>query len=124
MARLEKQIGSHLNNFEQVLGKVVEVINVDAKISMSQDHLFTENIIQVSLPNKFKLPPIPLYDGSSDSDDHLKVYTGHMVLHKYPDEVMCWAFRNHLSDSVRRWFSSLKPNSITSGDDLKNAFLT
>ncbi|XP_024024070.1 uncharacterized protein LOC112092340 [Morus notabilis] len=47
-----------------------------------------------------------------------------MVLHGYLEEVMCWAFRNHLSDSARRWFRSLKPNSITSWDDLKNAFLT
>ncbi|XP_024023430.1 uncharacterized protein LOC112092197 [Morus notabilis] len=89
----------------------------------SHDHLFTENIIQVPLPDKYKSPPIPLYDGRSDPDDHLEVYTGHMVLHGYPKEVMCRAFRNHLSDSARRWFRSLKPNCITSWDDLKNAFL-
>ncbi|XP_024023030.1 uncharacterized protein LOC112092074 [Morus notabilis] len=90
----------------------------------SHDHPFTENIIRVPLPNKYKSPTIPLYDGRSDPDDHLEVYTGHMVLHGYPEEVMCRAFRNHLSDSARRWFRSLKPNSVTSWDDLKNAFLT
>ncbi|XP_024033085.1 uncharacterized protein LOC112095395 [Morus notabilis] len=124
MARLEKQIGSRLNNFEQVVGKVAEAVNADAKMYTSHDHPFTESIIRVPLPDKYKSPPIPLYDGRSDPDDHLEVYTGHMVLHGYPEEVMCRAFRNHLSDSVRRWFRSLKPNSITSWDDLKNAFLT
>ncbi|XP_024024965.1 uncharacterized protein LOC112092622 [Morus notabilis] len=90
----------------------------------SHNHPFTENIIQVSLPDKYKPPPIPLYDGRSDPDDHLEVYTGHKILHGYPEEVMCRTFRNHLSDSARRWFRSLKQNSITSSDDLKNAFLT
>ncbi|XP_024022147.1 uncharacterized protein LOC112091828 [Morus notabilis] len=90
----------------------------------SHDHPFTENIIEVPLLDKYKPPPILLYDGRSDPDDHLEVYMGHMVLHGYPEEVMCRAFRNHLSDSARRWFRSLKPNSITSWDDLKNAFLT
>ncbi|XP_024023663.1 uncharacterized protein LOC112092251 [Morus notabilis] len=124
MARLEKQIGSRLNNFEQVVGKVAEAVNVDAKMYTSHDHPFTENIIQVPLPDKYKTPLIPLYDGRSDPDDHLEVYTGHMVLYGYPEEVMCCAFRNHLFDSARRWFRSLKLNSITSWDDLKNAFLT
>ncbi|XP_024032291.1 uncharacterized protein LOC112094827 [Morus notabilis] len=90
----------------------------------SHDHPFTESIIRVPLSDKYKPPPISLYNGRSDPDDHLEVYTGHMVLHGYPEEVMCRAFRNHLSDSARRWFRSLKPNSITSWDDLKNAFLT
>ncbi|XP_024029352.1 uncharacterized protein LOC112093952 [Morus notabilis] len=124
MARLEKQIGSQLNNFEQVMGKVAEAVNVDAKKYMSHKHLFTENIIQVSLHDKYKPPPIPLYDGRSDPNNHLEIYMGHIVLHRYPEEVMCCAFRNHLSDSARRWFRSLKLNSITSWDDLKNAFLT
>ncbi|XP_024024428.1 uncharacterized protein LOC112092448 [Morus notabilis] len=124
MARLEKQMGSRLNNFKQVVGKVAEAVNVDTKMYTSHDHPFTENIIRVPLPDKYKSPPIPLYDGRSDPDDHLEVYTGHMVLYGYPEEVMCRTFRNHLSDSARRWFRSLKPNSITSWDDLKNDFLT
>ncbi|EXB66084.1 hypothetical protein L484_003885 [Morus notabilis] len=124
MARLEKQIESRLNNLEQVVGKVAEAVNVDAKMYTSHDHPFTENIIRVPLPDKYKSPPIPLYDGRSDPDDHLEVYTGHMVLHGYPEEIMCRAFRNHLSDSARRWFRSLKPNSVASWDDLKNVFLT
>ncbi|XP_024022417.1 uncharacterized protein LOC112091911 [Morus notabilis] len=98
MARLEKQIRSRLNNFEQVVGKVAEAVNVDAKMYTSYDHPFIESIIRVPLPDKYKSPPIPLYDGRSDPDDHLEVYTGHMVLHGYPEEVMCRAFRNHLFD--------------------------
>ncbi|XP_024017917.1 uncharacterized protein LOC112090565 [Morus notabilis] len=124
MAKLEKHIWTRLNNFEQVVRKVAEAVNVDNKMYTSHDHPFTENIIRVPLPDKYKPPLIPLYDGRSGLDDHLEVYTGHMVLHGYLEEVMCRAFRNHLSDSARRWFRSLKPNSITSWDDMKNAFLT
>ncbi|XP_024030365.1 uncharacterized protein LOC112094226 [Morus notabilis] len=105
MAKLEKQIWSRLNNFEQDVGKVAETVNVDAKMYTSHDHPFIENIIRVPLPDKYKPPPIPLYDGMSDPDDHLEVYTEHMVLRG-------------------RWFRSLKSNSIASWDDLKNAFLT
>ncbi|XP_024031095.1 uncharacterized protein LOC112094468 [Morus notabilis] len=124
MARPEKQIGTRLNNFEQVVRKVAKAVNVDVKIYTSHDHPFTENIIQVLLPDKYKPPLIPLYDGMSDPDDHLEVYMGHMVLHGYPEDIMCQAFRNHLCDSARRYFRSLKPNSITNWDDLKNDFLT
>ncbi|XP_024027647.1 uncharacterized protein LOC112093446 [Morus notabilis] len=49
-------------------------------------------------------------------------YAGHMLLHGYADEIMCRAFRNHLTDSARRWFRTLKPNSISSWDELKEAF--
>ena len=45
MARLEKQMGSRLNNFEQVVGKVAEAVNVDARMYTSHAHPFTENII-------------------------------------------------------------------------------
>lgn len=97
MAKLEKQNKSRLNNFKEVVQKVAKLVNVDAKMYTSHDHLFIEKIIRVPLPDKYKPPPIPLYDETSDPDDHLEVYIGHMVHHGYPEEVMCRAFRNHLS---------------------------
>ncbi|XP_024019113.1 uncharacterized protein LOC112090929 [Morus notabilis] len=74
------------------------------------------------LPDKYRSPPIPPYDGIGDPDDHLKMYTGHMLLHGYAEEIMCRAFRNHLTDSARRWFRTLKPSSISSWNELKEAF--
>ncbi|XP_024019624.1 uncharacterized protein LOC112091072 [Morus notabilis] len=74
------------------------------------------------LPDKYRSPSIPPYDGRGDLDDHLEMYTGHMLLHGYAEEIMCRAFRNHLTDSARRWFRTLRPNSISSWDELKEAF--
>lgn len=76
MAKLEKQIGSTMNNFEQVVGKMAEVVHVDAKTYTSHDDACTMDMIKVLLPDKYKPSPIPL--GRSDPDDHLKVYTRHM----------------------------------------------
>lgn len=93
---------------------MAETVKVDAKMYTLHDHPSIENIIQVLLLDKYKPPSIPLYDGRNDLDDHLEVYTGYMVLHGYPEEIMCRVFTNYLSDSARRWFRSLKPNSVMS----------
>ncbi|XP_024026074.1 uncharacterized protein LOC112092959 [Morus notabilis] len=74
------------------------------------------------LLDKYRSPSIPSYDGRGDPDDHLEMYTGHMLLHGYAEEIMCRAFRNHLTDSARRWFRMLRPNSISSWDELKETF--
>lgn len=86
MAKLERQIGSRLKNFEQVVGNVAKVVNVDAKMYTSHEHPFTKNIIQVPLPEKYKPPPISLYDGRNDPNDHIEVYIGHVTTPHGPSQ--------------------------------------
>ncbi|XP_024028499.1 uncharacterized protein LOC112093727 [Morus notabilis] len=37
------------------------------------------------LPDKYRSPSIPPYDGRGDPDDHLEMYTGHMLLHGWDE---------------------------------------
>ena len=74
--------------------------------------------MDVPLPAKFKMPTMALYDGTTDPDDHLEVFVSHMVLHGFPEEIMCRAFRNTLTGPARRWFTSLEENSIASWGEL------
>ncbi|XP_024018056.1 uncharacterized protein LOC112090604 [Morus notabilis] len=122
MASLERKLTGDVAGLKKNIGRVAEVVNVDITPSRTHDHPFTVEIMAPPLPDKYRSPSIPPYDGRRDPDDHLEIYTGHMLLHGYAEEIMCRAFQNHLTDSARRWFRTLKPNSISSWDELKEAF--
>ncbi|XP_024021322.1 uncharacterized protein LOC112091560 [Morus notabilis] len=70
------------------IGQVAEVVNVDITPSRTHDHPFTEEIMAPPIPDKYRSLSIPPYDGRGDPDDHLEMYTGHMLLHGYADEIM------------------------------------
>ena len=75
------------------MGQVAEVVRIDRKGQRLHDHPFTTEVMRPLLPEKFKEPKIPLYNGKINLDDHLERYVGHMVLHGYLQEIMCRAFR-------------------------------
>ena len=83
----------------------------DEKIS----HPFTPEVIAVPMPDKFKIPQIPLIP-----NDHLNRYDSNLF--GIPGEIACMAFNSTLADSTREWFGKLKPNSIASWNDVKKAF--
>ncbi|XP_024023725.1 uncharacterized protein LOC112092265 [Morus notabilis] len=122
MASLEQKLTGDVASLKKNIGRVAEVVNVDITPSRTHDHPFTEEIMAPPLPDKYRSPSIPPYDGRRDPDDHLEMYKGHMLLHDYAEEIICRAFRNHLTDSARRWFRTLRPNSISSWDELKESF--
>jgi hypothetical protein len=53
---------------------------------------FTKKIVVVRLPNKFKVPNIPLFIGKEDPTKHLDQYQAHLDLHSTSNEVACRAF--------------------------------
>ncbi|XP_024020104.1 uncharacterized protein LOC112091244 [Morus notabilis] len=122
MASLEQKLSGDVAGLKKNIGRVAEVVNIDITPSRTHGHPFTEEVMAPPLPDKYRSPPIPPYDGRGDPDDHMEMYTGHMLLHGYTEEIMCRAFRNHLTDSARRWFRTLRPNFISSWDELKEAF--
>ncbi|WP_265653264.1 hypothetical protein, partial [Escherichia coli] len=87
-------------------------------------HPFSQEIMEVPLPDRFKAPVIAVYEGTTDPDDHVETFEGHMNLHGYDEAIMCRAFRNTLSGAARRWFTSLGPDSIDSWAELKAQFTT
>jgi len=85
---------------------------------------FTEDVANICLPEKFKIPEIPFYTGLEDPVEHLDNLCAHMDLHRTPEMVACRAFPLTLSGNARNWFRKLPPNSIRHFDDLGRVFLT
>jgi hypothetical protein len=85
---------------------------------------FTEEVENICLPEKFKVPEIPLYTGLEDPVEHLDNFRAHMDLHRTPEMVACRAFPLTLSGNARDWFRTLPPNSIRHFEDLGRMFLT
>jgi hypothetical protein len=51
--------------------------------------LFIKGITTYHLPDKFKVPDIPVYSGLGDPIEHLENLRAHLNLHGTPDEVAC-----------------------------------
>ncbi|EXB37478.1 hypothetical protein L484_001143 [Morus notabilis] len=122
MTSLEEKFTGDVAGLKKNMGQVAEVVNVDITPSRMHDHPFTAEIMAPPLPDKYRSPLIPPYDGRGDLGDHLEMYIGHMLLHGYAEEIICRAFRNDLTDFARRWFRTLKPSSISSWNERKEAF--
>ncbi|XP_022860755.1 uncharacterized protein LOC111381231 [Olea europaea var. sylvestris] len=86
--------------------------------------LFTPEILSFPLLDRFKYSSIKEYDGTTDSRNHLNIYIDVMNLQVAPDQVMCKAFPQILTNTARDWFSTLEPNSISSFADLTDKFST
>ena len=55
--------------------------------------LFTDSVMKVRVSSKFKLPSqLEVYEGNTNSMDHLDSYKNLMSLQGYSDEIMCKAF--------------------------------
>ncbi|XP_059458335.1 uncharacterized protein LOC132187931 [Corylus avellana] len=85
---------------------------------------FTKQVIDHSLPHKFKAPQILNYSRVKDPTEHLKNYRMHLALYATPNEIACRAFPTTLLGNAREWFRSLLPNPIGTFEDLARIFLT
>ena len=63
--------------------------NIQHKPSATANSPFVDSIRDKPLPAKFKMPTIDSFDGTTDPVDHLETYRTLMVLHAFPDEIMC-----------------------------------
>ncbi|XP_068483121.1 uncharacterized protein [Phaseolus vulgaris] len=84
-------------------------------------HPFTNTIIGVPLPDKWKGFNRDRYDGSTDTDEHMDAYTTHMSLYTSDDAVLCRVFPKGATLS---WFTKLSPNSIDNFATLVTKFET
>ena len=87
-------------------------------------HPFTNNIIEVPLPEKWKGFNRDRYDGSTDLDEHMDAYTTHMSLYTSDNAVLCRVFPTSLKGAALSWFTKLSPNSIDSFATLVAKFET
>ena len=59
-------------------------------------HPFTNTIIEVPLPEKWKGFNLDRYNGSTNPDEHMDAYTTHMSLYTSDDAVLCRVFPTSL----------------------------
>ena len=85
---------------------------------------FTETIIGVPLSDKWKDFIRDRYDGTTDPNEHMDVYTMHMSLYTSEDAVLYWVFPTLLKGGTLSWFTKLPPNSIHSFTTLVSKFET
>ncbi|EXC05119.1 hypothetical protein L484_011909 [Morus notabilis] len=109
MASLERKLTGDVAGLKKNISRVAEVGNVDITPSRTHDHPFIEEIMAPPLPDKYRSPSIPPYDGRGDPDDHLEMYTGHMLLHgvkKYvpPKQNMTTIYQKP-NESLREWLA-------------------
>jgi len=90
----------------------------------ARQHSFTNTIIEVPLPDKWKGFNRDRYDGSTDPDEHIDAYTTHMSLYTSDDAVLCRVFPTSLRGATLSWFTKLSPNSIDSFATLMTKFKT
>lgn len=83
---------------------------------------FTDQIVSCRLPDKFKIPEIPVYTRLGDPIEHLASFRAHIVLHATSDEVACRAFPLTLSGGAQEWFRTLPSHSIMNFESLAKKF--
>ncbi|XP_028082294.1 uncharacterized protein LOC114283625 [Camellia sinensis] len=98
--------------------------NIQHKPSSIVNSPFATSIRDKAHPSKFKMSSINTFDGITDHVDHMEAYQTLMILHAFPNEIMCCTFSVTLKGSARLWFSQLPPNSVTSFRQLSESFLS
>ncbi|XP_074297566.1 uncharacterized protein LOC141628305 [Silene latifolia] len=90
------------------------------------DSPFVDNIALVSVPKGFTPPTMTLYDGTTNTLDHVNQYKHKMMVvtatGSLKEACMCKDFRLTLSGAALQWFVSLTNKSISTFADLVNAF--
>ena len=80
----------HHNESSQTKKRLLEDSEVFAGTS-SRKHLFYDVIVYTPLPDNWKNLTIDKYDGSSDPDEHIAIYTTQISLYTWNDAVKCRA---------------------------------
>ncbi|KAL2492734.1 Retrotrans gag domain-containing protein [Abeliophyllum distichum] len=106
----EAPLAAEVPPTESILNEKVEEAITRRKstgrpISIKEDS-FTEDVMNVPLPLKFK-EPIRDFDGTTDPIDHIQTFQDRVRLHGWPDAIACRAFSMTLRKDAREWFDTL-----------------
>jgi len=85
---------------------------------------FTPYILETPLPEKWKMPTFDKYDGTTNPDNHMRVFMHQMMFHAVSDPIWCRVFSTSLTGEALEWFSELSFGSIDSFATLKARFGT
>ena len=72
----------------------------------------TMAVLECSVPSKFRLSQLELFDGLKDALDHLNTFKMTLGLQQSPNEILCRSFPTTLKGVAREWFTKLPTSSI------------
>ncbi|XP_031251982.1 uncharacterized protein LOC116109890 [Pistacia vera] len=91
------------------------------------DSPFVDEIALADIPQKFTIPNMKPYDGTTDPDDHIASYKQRMFTVSIPrplrEVCMCKSFGSSLSGPTLQWYTNLPNGSIDSFAQLTNTFV-
>ncbi|KAL2526515.1 Uncharacterized protein Adt_11569 [Abeliophyllum distichum] len=112
-------------NWENILNKKVDEAITQRKNrgwpSSIKEDSFTEEVMNVALPPKFK-EPTGDFDSTIDLIDHLRLFQDRVRLYSWPDAIAYRAFPMTMRKDAREWFNILPSRSISSFSDFANKF--
>ncbi|KAH7844952.1 hypothetical protein Vadar_033624 [Vaccinium darrowii] len=106
---------------KQVRGKGPTTVE---ELLQNTDSPLTPEVMREPLPQKFKMPHLDTFGGTTDPLDHLETYKNLMMLQAVPDEIMWGAFPVTLKGTSWMWFNKLKPQSISNFKQLSKSFVS
>ena len=83
---------------------------------------FTRGIEKAKLPRLFHQPTFAMYNGRTNSVEHISQFKQKMVVHSQDKILMCRVFPSSLGSMPMRWFDRLKTNYISSFKKLTQSF--
>ena len=83
---------------------------------------FTRHIKQAELPCCFNQPTFTIYNGKTDSVEHVSYFNQRMAIHSKNKALMCKVFPLSLDPVAMKWFDGLEEGSISSFKELMRAF--
>ena len=83
---------------------------------------FIRGIEKAKLPRQFYQPTFIMYNGLTDSVEHVNQFKQKMAFHAQDEALMCKVFPSSLGPMAMRWFDGLRKNSVSSFKKLTQAF--
>jgi len=109
--RIRKRVsGSHKGTLAIIMG------------TLAKRHSFSKTTIETPLPDNWKSLTIEKYDGSTDPDEHVAIYTTQISMYTWNDDILCRVFPTTLKGATLSWFTRLPPLSIDCFDTLIEKF--
>ena len=85
-------------------------------------HPFVDRIMEVELPFRQKGLTIEPYDGMTNPDEHIYIFSTQVSLYIDHEVVFCSIFPTSLKGAILSWFTNLPPYSISDYDMLADKF--
>lgn len=98
---------------ESHMVKTVQLTDMLSFVPTIRNFLISEQFV----PLKFKM-----YDGTTDPEEHLKLFVNQMAFHTTNDVIWWHAFSLSLEGEALEWFNSLPPNSVENFSNIRCMF--